>query len=282
MKPTIIKHGRLLILLIAAGFTIGLISWGHKQNPGQYQQAVTDTTPKKKNSGADKKVRDLDDVLDQLESTDLEKARIELSESLKDLDLSKIKLEIEKAMKEIDLDKIKKEVEGSMAKIDMDKMKKEMELAMKELDVEKIKSEIEGSLAKVDMAKIKEEIASAMKEVDMEKIRKEVKESIDKVDWGNIKAEMEKAKGEMEKAKVEIEKAKTEIREYKTFVDDLDKDGLISKKGNYTLKHSNGELWINGKKADAAVYNKYQGFLDKHPKFKIDKSDDDFDIDLDK
>ena len=80
---------------------------------------------------------------------------------------------------------------------------------------------------------------------------------------------------------MEIEKAKTEIKEYKVFVDGLDKEGLINKKGNYTLEHKNGELLINGKKASDKIVQQYRMFLDKHPKFKIEKTDDDFDMDLD-
>jgi chromosome segregation ATPase len=90
-----------------------------------------------------------------------------------------------------------------------------------------------------------------------------------------------KLEKEMQKAKEEIEKAKAEIKEYKTFVDGLENDGLISKKDGYTLKHKDGELLINGKKADASTYSKYRSFLDKHPKFSINKSDDDFDMDMD-
>ena len=90
-----------------------------------------------------------------------------------------------------------------------------------------------------------------------------------------------KLEKEMEKAKVEIEKAKVEIKEYKSFVDGLDNDGLINKKEGYTLKHKDGELFINGKKAAEQTYNKYRSFLEKHKKFSIDKSDDDFDIDMD-
>jgi SMC interacting uncharacterized protein involved in chromosome segregation len=100
-----------------------------------------------------------------------------------------------------------------------------------------------------------------------------------------MKKEMEKigpqVKEELENAKGQIEKAKAEIKEYKSFVDGLDKDGLIKKDGEYTLKHKDGELFINGKKASTETYMKYKSFLEKHPKFRIEKSDDDFDIDMD-
>lgn len=85
----------------------------------------------------------------------------------------------------------------------------------------------------------------------------------------------------MEKAKVEIEKAKVEIKEYKGFVNGLENDGLINKKEGYSLKHKDGELFINGKKASEQTYNKYRPFLEKHKKFNMKKDDDDFDIDMD-
>ncbi len=90
-----------------------------------------------------------------------------------------------------------------------------------------------------------------------------------------------KIEKEMQKAKVEIEKAKVEMKEYKGFVDGLDKDGLINKKEGYTIRHKNGELIINGKKQPADVYSKYRSFLEKHTKFNIKKSNDDFNIDTD-
>ena len=86
---------------------------------------------------------------------------------------------------------------------------------------------------------------------------------------------------EMEKAKVEIEKAKVEIKEYKEFVNGLEKDGLLNKKETYTIRHKDGELTVNGKKVSTEINNKYRTFLEKHKKFTIEKSDDDFDIDMD-
>ena len=98
---------------------------------------------------------------------------------------------------------------------------------------------------------------------------------------GEMKELGPKIKKEMEKAKVEIEKAKTEIKEYKEFVNGLEKDGLLNKKETYTISHKDGELTVNGKKVSAEIYNKYRSFLEKHKKFSIEKSDDDFDIDMD-
>src|SRR5689334_13254165 len=130
-----------------------------------------------------------------------------------------------------------------MGKINWDEMKKELE-QVKKIDMEKLDGE---------MKKVKQEL---------EKIAPQIKE-------------------EMEKAKVEVEKAKAEIKEYKEFVDGLDKDGLINKKENYTIKHKDGELTVNGKKVSDQVYTKYRNFLEKHKKFSIEKDNDDFDIDMD-
>jgi len=95
----------------------------------------------------------------------------------------------------------------------------------------------------------------------------------------NIGPEIEKS---LKDAKVEIEKAKVELKEYKGFVDGLEKDGLISKKDGYKVKHKDGELFINGKKQSSDVYNKYRSFLEKHKSFNIDdEAGDDFNIDID-
>jgi len=56
---------------------------------------------------------------------------------------------------------------------------------------------------------------------------------------------------------------------------------LLKRKEGYTIKHKDGELFINDKKATDATYKKYKPFLDKHKKFTIEKSDDDFNIDID-
>lgn len=246
MKPTTFTTGRLFLILLTAGLTIGLVSWDHRQSPRQYQQSANDTVPKK-SKDREKKVRDLDDVLAELDGADLkidmDKMQKELSEALKKIDADKIRLEIEQAMKEVDFDKIKKEVEASMAKVDWDKMKAEMD---------KVKN--------IDMKHVQEEL---------QKVQEEMKD---------LGPKLEK---ELANAKVEIEKAKAEIKEYKEFVNQLESDGLINKKEGYTLKHKGGELFINGKKVSEQTYNKYRKFLEKHKKFSIEKNDDDFDMDLD-
>ncbi len=279
MKPTNLRTKQTLLALLIAGLTIGLVSWGHQQTPGRFDQSQNDTVPKTKPADREKKIRDLDDVLDELNDADMkvnmEKMQREMEEAMKKIDGDKIRLQVEKALKEADLDKIREEVEASVAKIDFDKIKTEISRAMKELDMASIQQEVKESLAKVDWDKMKAEIEK-VKEIDMKQVEKELEKV--KEEMNNLKPTLEK---ELGKAKAEIEKAKEELKEYKEFVNGLENDGLINKKEGYSLKHKDGELFINGKKASAETYNKYKHFLENHRKFSIRKDDDDFDMDTD-
>lgn len=258
-----------LIFLFLASLIIILVSWDFKHPGDQFKNnGQTDTVPR------EKKIRDLDDALRELDNVDMkiemEKVQKELTEAMKklDIDMGKMKLEMEKAMKEVDFEKIRKEVEESMAKVDWDRIKLEV-------DFEKIQKEVKESMEKINWDKLKKEM-DEVKNIDMKKVEMEMKKA---------KEEMEKIgpqlKEELEKAKVEIEKAKVEIKEYKDFVDGLEKDGLLNKKEDYTIKHKNGELTVNGKKVSADIYNKYRSFLEKHKELTIEKSDDNFNIDND-
>lgn len=260
-KPFTGKYFLPTILVIC--FSLALIAWGGQKQPHQQKttkQNITDTVPKTR---VDKKVRDLDDVIDELDRAELK------------VNMDKVNAELEEAMKKIDMAKIKMDVDKAMKEVDMEKIKAEVEKATKEIDVAKIEQEIKESMAKVDWDKIKEQMEE-VKKIDMSKLDADMKKL--EIEMKDLGPKIEK---EMEKAKVEIEKAKVEMKEYKSFVDGLDKDGLINKKEGYTIQHKNGELIINGKKQPADVYSKYRSFLEKHSKFTIKKSDDDFNIDND-
>ena len=278
MKPTNLKQGNFLLAIVAIALTIGLVSWDYKQTPGKYQQTVNDTTPKKK-TDRDKIVRDLDAVLDELNSVDfkaeMEKAQKEIAEAMRNFNSDKIKLDIEKAMKDFDGAKIHQEIAESLAKVDFEKIQKDVAEAMKSVDMAKIQKEVAESLAKVNWDQLKDEM-NKVKNIDMKELEINMKKLSEEMK--ELGPKMEK---ELEKAKEEVEKAKAEIKEYKTFVDGLDKDGLINKKEAYKLKHKDGELFINDKKTSEQTYNKYRSFLEKHKNFNIEKSDDDFDIDMD-
>jgi hypothetical protein len=270
----------LAVAAVAITAVFVLSSWDFKNgyaawNDNDYEEY--DTVPKKE--VREKKIRDLDDVLDELNAVDfkmdMEKMQKEFAESMKKFDAQKIQLDIQKAMKEVDFEKIQKEFEQSMAKIDFSNMEKEMAKAMKEVDMVKIQKEMQESMEKVDWNKMKTEF-DKVKEIDMKKIQLDMEKM--QAELSKIGPEIEKS---LEKAKVEIEKAKVEMKEYNEFVDGLEKDGLLNRKEGYTIKHNDGELFINGKKASDATYKKYKPFLEKRKKFTIEKSDDDFNIDID-
>lgn len=260
-KPVALNY--FLPIAGVACFSIILLSWGAQKQTHQQksEQSITDTVPKNK---ADKKIRDLDDVLDELDraelKVDMEKVNEQLKEAMKQIDMAKIQMDLDKAMKEVGMEKVKTEIER----------------ATKEIDAAKIEKEVKESLASVDWEKMNKQIKEQMEEVkkiDMSKLDADMKKL--EIEMNGLGPKIEK---EMENAKASIEKAKAEMKEYKSFVDGLEKDGLINKKEGYTIQHKNSELIINGKKQPADVYNKYRTFLKKHEKLTIKKSDDDFNI----
>jgi hypothetical protein len=261
MKSGPITSGRMLIAICVAAISFALVSWDHKQSPGgsPAKQQLNDTIPPKK----DKKVRDLDEAIAELEAVDLkielDKAMEEVNKALKELDVEKIHLDVEKAMKDVDFDKIKTDVEK----------------AMKEVDFAKMEKDVQESLAKIDWNKIKAEL-DEVKNIDLSKMEVELTQA--KEELKNIGPKLEK---ELKNAKIEIEKAKTEMKEFKSFVDGLDKEGLINKQDAYSIKYKEGKLTINDKDASAETYKKYGSFLDKHKKFTIEKDNEDFNIDMD-
>ena len=246
-----------IILLISV--SIALIAWGGPRQtaPHSTKQVFTDTVPKK---NTDKKIHDLDEAIEELDKADLK------------VDFEKVTSQIADAMKQIDMAKIQMEMDKAMKAVDMEKIKDEIEKATKEIDAAQIERDVKESLEKIDWKKMEKDLEE-VKKIDMSKLNEDMK----KLDL-QMKELGPKIEKEMEKAKLEIAKAKEEMKEYKAFVDGLDKDGLINKKEPYSIEHKNGELIINGKKQPANVYNKYRSFLEKHKKFNIKKSDDDFNI----
>lgn len=266
MNPPTSTPSKLIAFLIGGGLLIGLASWDQKQTQSQYESTITDTTPKKKTT--DKKVRDLDDVLTELENVewiDANKLQLELNEALKGLNLEKIQKQVALEMKNIDFEKIMKEAKASIAAIDFEKINKEIAEAMKGISIDK---EIKASLEKINWEDMKEELEK-VKEVEMKKVQEE----------------LEKVKVEMKdlgpKIKEEVEKAKGEILEFKSFIGKLHDAGLLNKNGTYTLKHKDGVLTVNGKAVSNEVYQKHNEFLLKHKNFNIEKSTDDFDMNQD-
>jgi len=277
MKPktSVIRFAAIGAVVIAVSLV--LVSWNYRGNAFHFagDQQYSDTVPPKKSkTEREKKVRNLDEAIEELESTNIDlemkNAMKEVEKALRELDASKIQVEVEKALREVDMKKIQEELRESLAKVDGEKIKAEVEKALREVDFSKIKSDLEKSMKEMDMEKLKMDLNMENVKEEMRKVEKELQ---------NIGPEIKRS---LENAKVEIEKAKVELKEFKGFVDGLEKDGLINKKEGYTLKHKDGELFINGKKQSTEVYNKYKSFLEKHKSFTIDdEAGDDFNIDID-
>ena len=242
-KPDALKY--FLPIAMVACFSILLLSWGGQKQTHQQkkEQSINDTLPKNK---ADKKIRDLDDVLD-----DLDRAEI-------NVDMDMVNEQLKEAMKQIDMAKIKMDVDKAMKEVDMEKVNEQMKEAMKQVDMAKIKMDIDKAMKDVDMEKINEQMKEAMKQIDMTKLDADLKKL--EIEMKGLGPKIEK---EMENAKASIEKAKVEMKEYKSFVDGLEKDGLINKKEGYTIQHKNGELIINGKKQPDSIRDKYKSNFKK-------------------
>ena len=147
-KPNARKYF-IAVVLVALFSIIILGVSGQKQNPRQKTERNTiDTVPKNK---LNKKVQNLDDVINELDMAELElnmqKFKKELAESLKDLDLSKMQLEMEK-LKDLDMSGLKMEIENSMKELDLSKL--ELEKSLKNMDLSKMKLEMENALKDFD------------------------------------------------------------------------------------------------------------------------------------
>jgi hypothetical protein len=255
MKSTV-NTKRFVWTAAVAGLCVVLFAFRQEQQKQRTPspQINQDTIPKKK----ELKIHDLDEVLDEANDADL------------DVNMKKLNIELAKI--------------GPLVQKELANARIELKNAIKEVEIAGINDNINAALEKIDFEKINKEINASVKAVDLAELNKEL-EQVKKINVKEINEEIQRLQPELQKnlkkIKVDVEKVKTELREYKSFVNGLDDDGLINKKGEFTIKHRNGELIINGTVQPEAVYNKYRYFLEKHKTLTIEKSDDDFNIDVD-
>jgi len=92
-KPFAVNY--FLPIFLVACFSTALVAWGGQKQAHQQKakQSISDTVPKIK---TDKKVRDLDDVLDDLDNAqfklNMDKVKTELDEAMKKIDMAKVKM----------------------------------------------------------------------------------------------------------------------------------------------------------------------------------------------
>jgi Asp-tRNA(Asn)/Glu-tRNA(Gln) amidotransferase A subunit family amidase len=113
-----------------------------------------------------------------------------------------------------------------------------------------------------------------------EEVKKELENA--KKELARAKEEMKHQKIDMKKeldhAKVGIDKAKAELKDYQEMIYDMEKDGLLNTKEDYSIEYKDGDLFINDKKQSQAVADKYKKYF-KQKKIAIKKVDGEMKID---
>jgi uncharacterized protein YukE len=193
--------------------------------------------------------------------------------------------EYNKLMEELDKE-LKKAKEG-LAKTDVERIKQEIQISMDKIDIEKIQLSIEQAMKAVDLTAIQNEVTRAIKKADCEKLDAEVKASLEaarkemsEINMDGLKQEMEKAKIEIEQGKLQlagidmekimkqagegIRDAAKELRQTKAMFNEME-DG-------FSIEFRNGSLYINDKKQNETITNKYRNFIGRDDyKIIIDK-----------
>jgi len=288
-----------IVLICFTG--IAGIAWQNNPVKTNDKNFVQDTTPKKEKLKDDETIitGDLDKTMEQVEKAQLdvqkqlmnkdwEKMHKNLLKAHIELNTQNLQEQLVKAMKGIDIEKIQLQTQEALQKIDWNKMEKELQKAQEE-----IKVTIDSKKMDAEIGLVMEEAEKAVgeiKEVDMEKIQQQLEQAKEelKMNQGSMQKEIENAmkgineglkidlKKELEKAKLGIENAKEELRSYKNMLDEMDKEGLLNEKGQYSVKYKNGELFINGVKQSDTITNKYKHYFKKE-KVIIKSGDEDDD-----
>lgn len=261
------KHA---ILSTAALVLMGGIALSFQDSPFNYlnpynvqaQADQSDTVPDKKCCGDNKMTMKEFEKLPETIDLGVQKA----GDALKNIDWASIEKTVNDALKNVDVDKIKLQIENAMKEVDFAKISADISKALKEVDMKKLDAELKTAM---------EEARKELSEIKLDEIKKEM---------DNAKLEIEKSKDEIKKidfekimkeAKDGIEKAKTELKNYKLMFDEMEKDGLISKKAGFSVEFKNKELFINDKKQTEEVTKKYSHyFKEDHFNITIEKENE--------
>lgn len=246
---------------IGAAILIGLVTLSFQDSPivqlrPEMQQNYDDTLPQKKKDCMN--MKEFDQVMEELD-----KNMHKIGEQLKEIDFALIRKNVEKTFQQVDMEKIMKEAGQALKSVDLEKIMNDVRSSLNDIDTEKINAEVNEAmkeakkeLAKVDKQTVKEAMDEARKELD------KAKEEIKKIDMGKIRSEVDKGIGE----------AKAELNRIKTMFNEMEKDGLISRKDGFSIKYKDKELYINGEKQPASVTDKYRQYFSKdHFSITIDK-----------
>jgi len=248
-----------------------------RQSP-QLNQQINDTTPKKSKSGTSvdrNRSRDAEMSNEDLEDAirDLQKKMAELQMQLSGRDFynRNFDRELEDAKRE-SLDKI---LDESLMR-DKIRMEADMERAMRNYKLDRSMDALrdgpdwDRSALEMEKAMRKAQIDMSMLNSRNMKRQMEMAQREMQRNTVQMKQQMELAQRQMGLAKVQMEKAREDMKRLRSFVSDLKKDGLIENGKPYEIEIKDGSLYINGKKADQKVNDKYKNNPDYKNYFKKD------------
>ena len=205
---------------------------------------------------------DDDDIEFKFKTGDIDKAIADMERELqkatgefKNRDWKKIDEERNRAMQEmkkVDFEKIKKEMHEAFNSVEWEKIQKEIASSLRQLEevrLHRLRKELEENLPK--------QLAEAERQFEKNKKAQELQsEKLNE----NIGRSLEETMKNLDKS---LARAKEQLKELKKMTLEMEKDGLIKKGENATIKYKNGELFINGKKQSKEVTDKYKHYFKK-------------------
>ncbi len=280
------KHFALAASMALAIGATTLVSWvGNPDTALPHFDLLRDTVPASKNlRDFDKELKQLDvaeEELRKFQHQDLEKMLSEAREQIENIDFEKIRLQAleqmkqaEVHMKQVDIAKIQRDVEESLNKIDFDSLEKELLENHENLsDKEKreLKKELEEAKKEIARAReqMKKELEDAKKEMktstaeqrkqiekELEEARKDIERS--REDLKNQRVDIRK---EMEEAHKGLQQARTEIKGYQQMVYEMESEGLLDTKTDYTIEFKSDRIKVNGKALSDSQNSKYSKYF---------------------
>ncbi len=135
-----------------------------------------------------------------------------------------------------------------------------------EADMEKELAEVKQQLANVDWDGVKSEISTALAELDKElnideivkEVTTEIKKELDKN--GDEPNAAQKQTGKTRKI-VKSDDAPHSDNRIEEMLNEMENDGLLNRNKNYKVEKKDDDLYINGKKQSAVVYNKFNNYM---------------------
>lgn len=287
------KTHRVILLLVPVLLAITAIAWqSHKNQQSNKNQNNSDTIPKpgRVHHAGIEELRIGDRELDA-EIREIDRAMKDVSDNLKEIDWEDIQADIDRSLKQaqremehihLDGNEIQKEINKALREVDVEEVLKnsheEMQQALKNIDFNSIQEGIDRSMRslkdELNSPEFKKNIEEAGR-VNMDIVRKSLELAKEEIDRNKINIG-----AQMSKAREHLEKAKEELAGYQEMLEQMDKEGLIDKHGDYTIEYDKGELYINHQKQADEVRDRFKQYFSKDG-IEIRRKNGRFDINID-